>query len=1309
MEYSNVSSSTKNLDTGTKCRGHVDGFSLDGKLRGWAFLAADPYAGVNLDLRIYDITVATVTTTLIRADLDRILGLPQPGKIGFEFNMSTFGAEGALSLLRRLEADGAPIDFMKSVKICIAGTNEALPMGAKNIGVSLDPQTLRPALVNAAVKLIREEIKTNPGRPISNFEQEIILRSSHLFVPEWYCETYGDVVPLEIDPAQHYLRIGGELARAPGPWFDSASYLEATPEARNSGLSPLVHYELNGSATWWPGKGRFRGPSTGDGQKDYALIIHMYHLDTAPDLQRLITHFPKGTDVFVSIPADSDNHDPKQIAAMFPNAEILEVPNLGQDVGAFLAVTRLLQGRGYRFFCKVHSKKGNKFPDLWRRQMLDAVAATPERVEKIIGLFREDERLLLLGPASYWLDNHDFDLNCAAQLDELMAKSGFGAVAKRIDWGFFAGTCFWIDAELATQIAKMMPAEAFFETTVSNHGQTAHVGERLFGLLPIAVAGRVAIVDSYEWTPPSDVGALLPDRVRLPEGMPVGDFLSRHILSQWAPRNIGSSQLDPALPQGVDLFPHADSALHGDIDVIISCWMGYAEPMHEGLARLHNALSMQGLTSALILGGRPPVAAIESFCNGTILLEPISMNLLLNLPPEAQATPCKPLPEEFVELLLHSEYLFRGLPLPAGAEREAAVTRIQNVHAIWRENLIRHRVKMFLIWGNTAPKSRLFIYLCKDLGIEYQIIERGHFPGTISYDPIGQFGFGVRPMMLEHGSTFLPPAAISDRFDEIFSWYEQQKESTAYPDFHQNETKDIQVMRRAKRYGRPIILVIGGNDQGAGITGPESASDPLRLNWFQTSDQAFARIRHIVASKFPDALLVLRPHPSQKQEDSEFVLVARKTSLDELIEHADICITIVTSASALCLLKNKPVLSLGLSELNGTDGGDSISDETELLAMLRRHIWAKSTEPPYPNDAHKRHIVDLFDRHLIGMDDSVPTRHGMNSFSAFLADRIRRKKSSFLQTYTGQENRISQALYDDIRARGRAEFRIDPMAFSAQPRPTISVVLPIYGDYEGTQICFEQLRRHQDENGYRVIAVWDCGPDPRLRDLCRDYAEKAGFTYLENAENVGFSGTVNAGMLAAGTDDVILLNSDTVPCGDWALRLQDAAYAHPKIGTVSPFSNNASICNLPFPKGQEMPIENPVTWTEEIDSRARKAQPFTVEMPVAHGFCVYIRRSLINRIGMFSEIKFDRGYGEDNEFSMRARMAGYICGIATNVMVGHAGSTSFSEDGDSLRLNGREVLHKEFPLYMNEISEFYRSDPLTRHRRVVLGEDRKSA
>lgn len=1299
-----VNSSLENISSGAKWRGHLEGLRGEKTLVGWALLAADPQSPLKLDLYIHGVHFASTHTNINRSEIDRVLGLKNPATCGFKFDLKTFRPEAALELLRKFGQKIPKANVKDDLRVCIAGTQHPLPAARANAKSFLDLTSLLPDLIRAAAAHLRLCISLGADTSQTDLEdQQILLMVNPLFSEDWYGETYGEIGLTGITPAEHYARLYSVLERPPGPWFDTASYLDALPKGQVMRLPPVIHYDVHGHDSWWPGQDLFRSTAS-DGlknDKDYAVIIYFDQLDMAPAMERFIANFPENADIFITIP-DTINRDSGAVARLSKRArDVQVVPSERHNVAAFLETVRRVKSRGYRFFCTANFSESNNYPDVCRRVMFDALASTPARVAEVVSLFRSDPRTLLAGPKQFWLNGADFEHKHGHRLKEFMGRMQLGAGALLRDWAFFADACFWIDAELAGHIAETITADDFTDFAPTSDCPTAHAVERMLGLFATAMGGHVALLDGCDWlAAPAIARDETAAGLRVAAGETASDFFNRYFRSLDTPQTVEGSALKPSKAGQNDLPDGAGSALHGTIDVMVSCWNGTPEKLHHGIVDLGKQLDKQGLTWSVLVT-KPVVRDIFHAAScWNVSLE----SLHLQFPPTyTRPTDHKTeavIADKTAMSLLRSGSVFAKKALPEGEALETALNDIRRLYSCWHEILTRHKVKVFLIWGNTAPKSRLFIQLCQDMAIEYQIIERGHFPGTLSIDPKGQFGTGVITQLMTHLSSAATPSEhVEARYAAIRTWYDAQHDNAAYEQFQKRGTRDLDIMRRARCHGRPVILVIGGNDQGAGVVGPQS--DHLNVNWFGTSDNAFTVIKRLVATKFPEALLVLRPHPSQLAQFGDFVLVARETSLDDLIDEADLCITIATTASAICLLKDKPLLALGLSELNGQDVVTSITDETHLLAMLRQHIWSGFASP-YPDRANRTFTCDLFDRHLIGISNSVPTQYHIGDLARLLAGRIQRLKSGFQEMCGGKEELISQMMFEDVRDRGRAILRVDRGVFDRSARPPISVVLPIYGDYDGTRVCFDQLVRHQKENNYRIIVVWDRGPDVRLRELCIEYAEKAGFTYLENRENLGFSGTVNIGILKAGRDDVILLNSDTIPCGDWALRLQDAAYTHPRIASVVPFSNNASIYNVPFPNGEELPAENPVEWAEALDTKARETAPCVVEMPVSHGYCSYFRRSTFDKSGLFNESKFDKGYGEDNEFSMRIRAAGYFCGCATNVFVAHAGSTSFAENAVELKVAGRGTMHKEFSHYSTEIRHFVENDPLTGFRKNLL-------
>lgn len=68
------------------------------------------------------------------------------------------------------------------------------------------------------------------------------IRIDGTFDEKWYLNRYPDVGLVGIDPLEHFLRIGVQLGRDPGPDFSTSGYLKANPDVVSSGANPLYHY-----------------------------------------------------------------------------------------------------------------------------------------------------------------------------------------------------------------------------------------------------------------------------------------------------------------------------------------------------------------------------------------------------------------------------------------------------------------------------------------------------------------------------------------------------------------------------------------------------------------------------------------------------------------------------------------------------------------------------------------------------------------------------------------------------------------------------------------------------------------------------------------------------------------------------------------------------------------------------------------------------------------------------------------------------------------------------------------------------------
>jgi GT2 family glycosyltransferase len=264
----------------------------------------------------------------------------------------------------------------------------------------------------------------------------------------------------------------------------------------------------------------------------------------------------------------------------------------------------------------------------------------------------------------------------------------------------------------------------------------------------------------------------------------------------------------------------------------------------------------------------------------------------------------------------------------------------------------------------------------------------------------------------------------------------------------------------------------------------------------------------------------------------------------------------------------------------------------------------------------------------------------------------------------------------------------------------ITVIVPVYSGYETTKTCIESLLDASRPNARsRILIVDDATPDERIRRYLASASQTPGTGLLTNPTNMGFVGAVNRALAQVRDGDVVLLNSDTVVPPRFLERLAAAANASPDIGTVTPLSNNGEFMSFPTPNAV-----NRLGGPEEviaIDNIAARVNRGTiVDLPTGIGFCLYITRKCLDRLGGLSE-RFHRGYLEDVDFCLRARELGMRAVCATDVYVGHAGSRSFLDEKKSLVARNFKVLETSFARYAPECLAFVDIDPLRGARAAI--------
>ena len=195
--------------------------------------------------------------------------------------------------------------------------------------------------------------------------------------------------------------------------------------------------------------------------------------------------------------------------------------------------------------------------------------------------------------------------------------------------------------------------------------------------------------------------------------------------------------------------------------------------------------------------------------------------------------------------------------------------------------------------------------------------------------------------------------------------------------------------------------------------------------------------------------------------------------------------------------------------------------------------------------------------------------------------------------------------------------------------PKTDIIIPIYNAYEYTKSCIQSVLKYTDLTEHQLILINDKSIDERILPVLKKSVQEnpdKNIVVLDNEENLGFVKTVNRGMCYS-ENDIVLLNSDTEVTENWLEKMIECSNQNEYIATVTPLTNNGTICSVPnFGMDNELPENMTVEeYAKMIESCSLNRFP---ELTTANGFCMLIKRKVLNEIGFFDSETFGKGYGE---------------------------------------------------------------------------------
>lgn len=264
----------------------------------------------------------------------------------------------------------------------------------------------------------------------------------------------------------------------------------------------------------------------------------------------------------------------------------------------------------------------------------------------------------------------------------------------------------------------------------------------------------------------------------------------------------------------------------------------------------------------------------------------------------------------------------------------------------------------------------------------------------------------------------------------------------------------------------------------------------------------------------------------------------------------------------------------------------------------------------------------------------------------------------------------------------------------------ITVAIPVYDGVDDVVRCVASVIAHTPASvggaATVILVIDDDAPDPAMAPALDEVL--AGPTdvatrLVRHERNRGFVASVNEAF-ATSTGDVVLVNADTVVTEGWLDRLAERA-AEPGVATVTPLTNNGSICTLPREVVDAFDLDGPAPRIDECGRFvAASSAALAPEVITGVGFCMYVTREALELAGPFDEAAYGRGYGEEVDFCVRATRMGLRHVVEDSTFVWHRGGASFGDERHARMQEASTFLRKRYRFFRDVNRAERAHDPL---------------
>lgn len=250
-----------------------------------------------------------------------------------------------------------------------------------------------------------------------------------------------------------------------------------------------------------------------------------------------------------------------------------------------------------------------------------------------------------------------------------------------------------------------------------------------------------------------------------------------------------------------------------------------------------------------------------------------------------------------------------------GISEKAAIVSINRAIFYLNDVISKIQPEIIMCFSCVSPPHRLIKEQCFKKGIKTVFIHAGTLAGTINFDIGGEMGESLPAKYPEEFNELKVDSDDLSHAEDVIEYIRESRENRK----KQPSKTGVESIRQRIKNNRPVLFFAAQCDAASGLECDEAIRKKYHSPIFESSIEAGNFLAGLAEKN--DWNLIYKPHPMYTRGDFESllpknVIYIEEGNLHEIIDLSDVVITILSQTAYEALIRNKPVVMLGMMQIN---------------------------------------------------------------------------------------------------------------------------------------------------------------------------------------------------------------------------------------------------------------------------------------------------------------------------------------------------------------------------------------------------------